>query len=82
MPTSTIPRNSERFGIAPAVTASPGSTAYAVSNGWMVSWDSFVGVLTITGNAACWEVASSDAGSLVMFYQPADSGQRTWFALR
>lgn len=33
---------------------------------------------TISGNAKCWQIRSSDAGSLVMFY---DLGDRTWFAL-
>ena len=37
---------------------------------------------SVSGNAACWSVLSSDAGSLVMFYEPIASEQRTWFALR
>jgi hypothetical protein len=37
---------------------------------------------TISGNAACWSIASADAGSLVMFYDGFGSDKRTWFALR
>jgi hypothetical protein len=37
---------------------------------------------TVSGNAACWSIRSSDAASLVMFYEPLASDQRTWFALR
>ena len=34
---------------------------------------------TISGNAKCWKIRSSDARSLVMFYERSD--QVTWFAL-
>ena len=37
---------------------------------------------TITGNAACWAVPTSAAGSLAMIYQSPDTDQRVWFALR
>lgn len=37
---------------------------------------------SVSGNAACWEIQSSDADSLAMFYQPFLSDERTWFALR
>ena len=37
---------------------------------------------TITGNASCWMVRSSDVGSLVMTYQPLSTGVPVWFALR
>jgi hypothetical protein len=36
----------------------------------------------VSGNAACWEIRLSDAGSLVMFYRSLLSDQMTWFALR
>jgi hypothetical protein len=38
----------------------------------------------VSGNAACWSVLSSDANSLVMFYDDALASpeRRTWFALR
>lgn len=37
---------------------------------------------TVTGNGACWEIASSDAASLVMFYVDSETEKTTWFALR
>ena len=37
---------------------------------------------TVSGNAACWEIRSSDAASLAMFYEPLIGDQMTWFALR
>ena len=37
---------------------------------------------TISGNAACWQVRSSDASSLVMSFEPLVSNKVTWFALR
>jgi hypothetical protein len=37
---------------------------------------------TVSGNAACWQIRSSDASSLVMFYRPFLEDQMTWFALR
>jgi hypothetical protein len=36
---------------------------------------------TVSGNAACWEIVSSDASSLVMYFQPFLTGTTTWFAL-
>jgi hypothetical protein len=37
---------------------------------------------TVAGNAACWSIPSSDAGSLVAFYHPFLSDTDVWFALR
>jgi hypothetical protein len=37
---------------------------------------------TVSGNAACWVVPSSDVGSLVMFTNPLASDARVFFALR
>ena len=37
---------------------------------------------SVSGNAACWSILSSDAGSLVMFFEAFLSDLRTWFALR
>lgn len=37
---------------------------------------------SVSGWAACWQVASGDAGSLVMYYDPFLGDQRVWFALR
>jgi hypothetical protein len=36
---------------------------------------------TVSGNAACWVVPSSDVGSLVMFTEPIDTSQQVFFAL-
>jgi len=36
---------------------------------------------TVTGNAACWEIVSSDASNLVMYFQPFLSNTTVWFAL-
>ena len=36
---------------------------------------------TVSGNAKCWQIRSSDAGSLVMFYDRSLGDQVTWFAL-
>ena len=38
---------------------------------------------TVSGNAACWEIRSSDATSLVMFYETGVAGttRRVWFRL-
>jgi hypothetical protein len=43
--------------------------------------ETFVGG-TVSGNAACWEIVSGDASSLVMFYRPFLGNTTTWFALR
>jgi hypothetical protein len=37
---------------------------------------------TVSGNAACWQVSSSDASSLVMYVTPLSVDTVTWFALR
>ena len=36
---------------------------------------------TVSGNAACWQIRSSDASSLVMFFKPYLSDTASWFAL-
>jgi hypothetical protein len=36
---------------------------------------------TVSGNAACWVVPSSDVASLVMFAEPSSSNTQTFFAL-
>jgi hypothetical protein len=36
---------------------------------------------TVSGNAACWVIPSSDVSSLVMFTEPFDSNQQVFFAL-
>jgi len=36
---------------------------------------------TVSGNAACWAIKSSDASSLVMFYQASLTDPKIWFAL-
>jgi hypothetical protein len=37
---------------------------------------------TVSGNAACWTVPSSDVASLVMFTAPFDTSTNVFFALR
>jgi hypothetical protein len=75
-----------------------GARAVGASNVAYTTFDNSCGVLpepnlqlddpqvftggTVTGYAACWHIRSSDAGSLVMFFDPLLSDQVTWFALR